>query len=68
MTSSVEQYNRLVFPDCTFAWGDYEALGVWAHLRVLTRTDPSEPWQSSPLFDFVTESAGLEYGYRGGPV
>jgi hypothetical protein len=66
--SNADNYNRLLFPHEDYIFSDFEALGVTCDVSIY---DISYFWwdrlkvfpQYSLEYDFVTDDAGLEYGY-----
>jgi predicted DNA-binding ribbon-helix-helix protein len=56
-TSSLEMYNRLLFPLKDSIFSDFEALGALASVEI-TKTD------GSLVTAFSSSSAGLEFGYQ----
>lgn len=61
-TSSVESYNRLLFPFENFIFSDFEALGVPVHVQINVRAEVDAPFQ--PAMSFEVSNGGLEFGYR----
>lgn len=66
--SGPENYNRLLFPHQDYVFSDFEALGVTCTVKIERRWFHS--WDVGEWFPqyttehyFVTDDAGLEYGY-----
>ncbi len=60
-TSTIENYNRLLFPTDGFVFSDFEGLGVTCITEIYQKGGNKEPVLIQKYED---RNAGLEYGYK----
>jgi hypothetical protein len=60
-TTTLEKINRLEFAYGSFIFSDFESLGADVHVQVDYINDNGEVFK---MYDFVSPTGGLEYGYE----
>ncbi len=60
-TSTIENYNRLLFPTDGYVFSDFEALGVKCITEIYQKSKNKDPVLIQKYED---RNAGLEYGYK----